>query len=66
MDYYFLNNKPQSNGDHEVHKEDCQHLPEDRTYLGFFASCNEAVAEAQKKHPQSNGCKVCAYSCHTN
>ena len=27
MDHYYVNKNAQSNGDHEVHKENCDYLP---------------------------------------
>jgi hypothetical protein len=66
MDYYYVNDRPQDNGDHEVHTEQCQFVPVNKTYLGFFSTCKEAIAEATKKYPQSNGCKFCSPSCHTS
>ncbi len=64
---YYLNNKPQSNGDHEVHTEDCIYLPssDNRKYLGDFPNCKDAVTEAKKTYARSNGCKICSPSCHT-
>ena len=49
MDYY-VNTQPQSNGDHEVHKRTCMHLPvvSHRRYLGNFATDQEALREARK------------------
>jgi hypothetical protein len=66
MSMYCVNNKAQSNGDHEVHTYSCQYLPSDRTYLGDFASCVWAVVEAKKKYTQSNGCATCCSTCHTS
>jgi hypothetical protein len=67
MNFYYVNDNAQSNGDHEVHTDQCSYLPQpsNRTYLGYFTTCGEAVAEARKKHPQSNGCYFCSFACHT-
>lgn len=67
MKKYYVNNNVQSNGDHEVHNENCVYLPlqQNRTYLGFFFSCKDAVNEAKKHHTQVNGCKTCSTECHT-
>ncbi len=53
MPKYYVRSIPQSNGDHEVHKEYCSHmpLPENRKYLGNFATCKAAVTEAKKTYP---------------
>ena len=68
MNTYYVNKNPQSNGDHEVHKENCTYLPsvENRQYLGVFATCHRAVQEAKKYFPQSNGCYYCSNECHTS
>lgn len=68
MDYYYVNKKEQSNGDHEVHTSNCSYLPatENRLDLGYLASCSDAVKEAKKAYPQSNGCYYCCRACHTN
>jgi hypothetical protein len=67
MDNYYVNKNAQSNGDHEVHKESCYYLPSsvNRLYLGSFSTCEDAVKEAKKTYPQSNGCIFCSLPCHT-
>lgn len=67
MKSYYVNDKVQGNGDHEVHHEDCQYLPsaQNRTYLGKFSDCTAAVKEAKKYYTQTNGCKTCCPACHT-
>jgi hypothetical protein len=65
MAYYYVNQNAQPNGDHEVHKQDCRFLPENRTYLGDFDNCRDAVHEAKKHYSQVNGCRFCATECHT-
>jgi hypothetical protein len=62
---YYVNNRAQLNGDHEVHTAQCFYLPTDRTYLGRFTTCQEAVREAKKYHSQVNGCAHCSPNCHT-
>jgi hypothetical protein len=62
---YYVNNRAQSNGDHEVHQENCIYLPSDRKYLGDFSSCKPAVDEAKKTYPTADGCKTCSPGCHT-
>ena len=65
---YYVNKNAQSNGDHEVHKSDCNRLPasENRTYLGDYSNCRDAVAAAKKHYSQSNGCYYCSPECHTS
>ncbi|KYP14144.1 hypothetical protein [Flavihumibacter sp. CACIAM 22H1] len=67
MKKYYVNEKEQDNGDHEVHHEDCIYLPaaQNRSYLGQFSNCAEAVKEARKLYKQVNGCKTCSNQCHT-
>ena len=59
MEKYYVNKNAQSNGDHEVHILSCSWLPEpeNRLYLGQFASCVPAVAEAKRYYSLSNGCR---------
>jgi hypothetical protein len=68
MKKYYVNKKAQSNGDHEVHHEDCIFLPslENRKYLGLFFSCDGAVKEAKKEYSKADGCYYCSKSCHTS
>jgi len=67
MKKYYVNNVAQKNGDHEVHHEDCSFLPlsQNRSYLGTFSNCKDAVKEAKKHHKQVNGCYYCSNECHT-
>jgi hypothetical protein len=67
MATYYVNKQAQANGDHEVHKSDCSFLPTEsnRLYLGSFTNCRDAVREAKKTYPQSNGCYYCSKECHT-
>lgn len=65
MALYFLNNRAQTSGEHEVHREGCQFMPGDLTRLGDHETCHTAVAAARKILPQSNGCYHCARECHT-
>lgn len=66
MKTYYVNNKAQSNGDHEVHTSDCTYLPSDKKHLGEFSNCTDAVKEAKKTYSKSNGCKTCSNACHTS
>lgn len=68
MKKYYVNKNAQSNGDHEVHREDCRYLPSEsnRKYLGEFTSCDGAVREAKRHYTKSNGCKTCCPNCHTS
>ena len=69
MPRYYVNMNAQANGDHEVHRADNCPTPaneENRRYFGTFDSCREAVREAKKVYPQSNGCANCSLPCHTS
>jgi len=68
MALYYVNKNAQANGDHEVHKSDCDYMPsqENRQYLGDFSNCHDAVREAKKYYSQSNGCYYCSPECHTS
>jgi hypothetical protein len=65
MAKYYVNNKAQANGDHEVHVTGCAYMPTDRTYLGDFSTCAEAVRVAKNHYKQVNGCFYCSKACHT-
>lgn len=70
MASYYLNHNQQPNLDYEVHAGTCSFLPSqgNREYLGDFAYCWQAVAEAKQRHPswyRINGCYYCSPSCHT-
>jgi hypothetical protein len=64
MARYYVNDKPQANGDHEVHRDTCSYLPSDRTYLGDFSRCQEAVAAAKLRYRSADGCYWCSPDCH--
>lgn len=69
MARYYVNKNAQANGDHEVHKEGCQYMPQpaNREYLGDYASCRPAVDKAKRDHyRRSNGCYYCSRDCHTS
>ncbi len=68
MPLYFVNRRPQDNGDHEVHSEGCMRLPREanRDLLGWFSSCHEAVQAAKRRYPKVNGCYWCSPECHTS
>lgn len=67
MKTYYVNDRAQANGDHEVHHTECKYLPAagNRTYLGEFSNCKPAVEVAKVHHRQVNGCATCCPDCHT-
>lgn len=64
---YYVNNNPQSNGDHEVHKDSCSWLKlvQSKKYIGEFVSAHDAVREAKKFYSTADGCKYCCPEAHT-
>jgi len=65
---YLVNKNAQYNGDHEVHKEICGHLPnpENRKHLGNFTNCHDAVRKAKEYDSKADGCYYCCNDCHTS
>jgi len=57
MATYYVNKNAQNNGDHEVHRSGCDHLPEpvNRLHLGDFDRCQPAVREAKSTIPSQMG-----------
>jgi len=68
MKKYYVNTQAQSNGDYQVHSEDCRHLPKliNRIHLGIHSNCEDALTEAKKTFSHSNGCKKCSPECDTS
>ena len=68
MAYYYVNKNEQSNGDHEVHKVGCIHIPDvnNRILLGDFSNCHDAVRAAKQIYVNSDGCYYCSNECHTS
>lgn len=67
MATYYVNKQAQTTGEHEVHTSTCNYLPseQNRTYLGEFTTCQEAVQAAKKIYTKVDGCFWCARACHT-
>ena len=67
MKNYYVNDRAQANGDHEVHVDSCYYLPSpiNQKHLGTFGTCADAVIAAKKYYAQVNGCVTCCPSCHT-
>ncbi len=68
MAIYYVNRIAQANGDHEIHKARCLHMPieKNRLLLGDFYTCFEALRVAEKIYPNVNGCFFCSNECHTS
>lgn len=67
--HYYVNKNTTGNpnNNHEVHAEGCKWMPsiENRTYLGYFTSCSDAVKKAKESYTAVDGCKTCCPDCHT-
>lgn len=68
MKHYYVNKVAQSNGDNEVHTQDCTYLPNiiNREYVGYFSNCKHAIRKAKENFPNADGCFHCSYSCHNS
>lgn len=68
MEHYYFNINVDEHGRHEVHTESCQYLEPlgNRTYIGYFDNCQEAIRTAKAEHPwqEFDGCYWCSYECH--
>lgn len=66
MHNFFVNDYPQSNGDHEVHKEGCFYLSLvfSKTGLGYHTNCHSAVRKARNYYQNADGCFYCSSDCH--
>lgn len=65
--HYFVDDVAQIMGEHEVHQQSCTwlELTISKTYLGFFDSCEKAVALARSHYYRnSDGCIHCCPGCH--
>lgn len=63
-----MNQNAQTNGDHEVHTDQCSHLPNflNRRNLGFFRDCHDAVKKAKEYDKDADGCYYCCNECHAS
>lgn len=68
MARYYVNKNTDHQGNHEVHIETCNWLPqaENRIDLGLHSDCHSAVRKAKRDHyATSDGCRHCSSECHT-
>jgi hypothetical protein len=67
MAKYYVNKNAQPTGEHEVHENGCKRMPdaENRTYLGDFTNCDDAVTAAKVHYKKVDGCEKCSEKCHT-
>jgi hypothetical protein len=59
MTHYFVDNRAQPDGAHEVHAVGCKRMAPDKAYLGDYMSCEVAVLEARKEYWHIAGCLRC-------
>ena len=59
MTHYFVDNREQPDGAHEVHAVGCKRMAPDKRYLGDFQSCEHAQIEARKEYWRTAGCVRC-------
>lgn len=68
MKHYYFYNYTDNKGNHEVHAESCSYLPvpANRTYIGYFSDCKEAIKKAKTDYPSRgfDGCFWCSRDCH--
>lgn len=66
--HYYVNNDQTSNRGlhHEVHTE--THAIElnikDKSYLGYYNNCGDAVEKAKEIYSNADGCAICCPLCH--
>ena len=59
MTHYFVDNRAQPDGAHEVHAVGCKRMASDKQYLGDYLSCERAELEARKAYWQTSNCVRC-------
>lgn len=66
--FYYVNNDQTKNpgSHHEVHTE--EHANElnikNKTYLGYYDNCHDAVEKAKETYSDADGCAICCSLCH--
>lgn len=66
---YYVHTLKDAQGDYEVHKDGCSHMPIilNRRLLGDFFTCAAAVQAAKSLgYVSANGCYWCSRECHTS
>lgn len=63
LEHFYVNKNTDAQGNHEVHRENCDYLPrpENREYLGFFSNSYDAVRAAAAHGDRRRG--VCRIAC---
>ncbi|KGP41741.1 hypothetical protein LR61_21445 [Morganella morganii] len=66
---YYVHTLKDAQGDYEVHRDGCAHMPSapNRKSLGSFFTCTAAVQSAKNLgYTPTNGCYWCCRECHTS
>jgi hypothetical protein len=63
---YVVTRVPQTDGQHFLHRSDCQVLPDDLELeeLGGFEDCEAVMPKARQLFDPVNGCALCCPECH--
>ncbi len=64
MDHYYVNDNPLSTGEHQVHKKNCDFIPDNATYIGLHSNCQRAIERAKVTFLKVDGCCHCLPECH--
>jgi len=66
--FYYVNNDQTKNPGlhHEVHTETCANNLgiKNKSYLGYYNNCSDAVKKAKETYSDADGCKICCFPCH--
>lgn len=65
--HYYVKTEANDRGDHVVHAESCQFLPNKggRKALGDFGKCQTAMKHARDHFDVVQGCHTCCPDCHS-
>lgn len=65
---YYYNKNLDSNGNHEVHHQNCSWMPKEhnKVLIGFSLDCDQAIRDVKAKTGKTNfdGCYHCCPKCH--
>ena len=67
MPCYIVNRNAQDSGQHEVHNETCDHLPDldNQVPLGSHDNCHTALTKAKSIFDDVDGCAYCCPDCNS-
>lgn len=67
MKLYYISRYPNQNGNHELHKANCSHLPNifNRIWFGEYKTQQEALHDALKMFPNLTACSNCLESANS-